>query len=221
MIVAPENVVQLVFNEAGLLPAVAQNIDSGEVLMVAWMNQRAVLETLARRRAVFWSRSRRQLWEKGEQSGHSLELVAAHADCDRDTLLLLVRPRGPACHEGTLTCFADQPLTHRPLAFLGELETVIDQRLAANDQSSYTASLAAQGTRRIAQKVGEEGLEVALAAAAGTRSELLGEAADLLFHLAVLLRHRGATLQEVVDLLQQRHAQRSPLGTQPPDGSPR
>lgn len=208
MIVERDNIGQIAFNEAGLLPAVAQDVDSGEVLMLAWMNREALEQSLARSRAVFWSRSRRQLWEKGEQSGHTLDLLEIHADCDRDTLLLLVRPRGPACHEGTLSCFADRPLTNRPLSFLTRLETVIGERLAAGDPSSYTARLVASGTRRIAQKVGEEGLEVALASAAGTREELVSEAADLMFHLAVLLRNGQASLQDVADELQRRHEAR-------------
>lgn len=209
MIIDNENLGQLAFNEAGLLPAVAQDLSSGEVLMVAWMTVEALRQSLLRRRAVFWSRSRQCLWEKGEQSGNTLELIEIHADCDRDTLLLLVRPRGPACHEGTLTCFADRPLTRRPLSFLARLERVIEQRLTDNDASSYTAKLVAEGRRRLAQKVGEEGLEVALAAAAGTRQELVGEAADLLFHLTVLLRDGGASLQDVADELQRRHDARN------------
>lgn len=210
MIIAADNLTQLRFNESGLLPVVAQNIDTGEVLMVAWMNAEALQQTLARRRAVFWSRSRQKLWEKGEQSGNTLELIDMHTDCDRDTLLLLVRPRGPACHEGTLTCFADRPLTRRPLEFLGELEAIIAKRLSdPNPAASYTAKLAAAGSLRIAQKVGEEGLEVALAAAAGTRESLISESADLLFHLVLLLRQQGGSLQDVVDELQQRHTQRT------------
>jgi len=209
VIIDNENLGQLAFNEAGLLPAVAQDLSSGEVLMVAWMTVEALRQSLLRRRAVFWSRSRQCLWEKGEQSGNTLELLEIHADCDRDTLLLLVRPRGPACHEGTLTCFADRPLTRRPLSFLARLERVIEQRLTDNDPSSYTAKLVAEGRRRLAQKVGEEGLEVALAAAAGTRQELVGEAADLLFHLTVLLRDGGASLQDVADELERRHDARN------------
>jgi len=209
VIIDNENLGQLAFNEAGLLPAVAQDLSSGEVLMVAWMTVEALRQSLLRRRAVFWSRSRQCLWEKGEQSGNTLELIEIHADCDRDTLLLLVRPRGPACHEGTLTCFADRPLTRRPLSFLARLERVIEQRLTDNDPSSYTAKLVAEGRRRLAQKVGEEGLEVALAAAAGTRQELVGEAADLLFHLTVLLRDGGASLQDVADELERRHDARN------------
>jgi len=221
VILEPRTLEQLAFNEAGLLPAVAQDIDSGEVLMVAWMNLEAVRETLVRRRAVFWSRRRQRLWEKGEQSGHTLELVEVHADCDRDTLLLLVRAQGPACHEGTLSCFADRPLTRRSLGFFSALEAVIDERLAAEDPASYTRRLVAAGRRRIAQKVGEEGVEVALAAAAGSRDELVGEAADLLFHLAVLLRDADASLQDVADELQRRHAARSTARQATSDTAPR
>lgn len=208
MLINRENLSELVFDSAGLITAVAQDQRSGEVLMVAWMTREAVETTLQRQRAVFWSRSRQRLWEKGEESGNTLDLVAMHADCDRDTLLLLVRPRGPACHEGTLTCFADEALVSEKLSFLLELEAVIEQRIAAPSDSSYTARLHAEGARRIAQKVGEEGVEVALAATSGDRAEVLSESADLLFHLAVLLKTSGLSLQDVAAELKGRHAAR-------------
>ncbi|MBU6379458.1 MAG: bifunctional phosphoribosyl-AMP cyclohydrolase/phosphoribosyl-ATP diphosphatase HisIE [Gammaproteobacteria bacterium] len=216
MIITDDNAGELVFGADGLLPAVAQDVHSGEVLMLAWMNSSALQATLQRRRAVFWSRSRQRLWEKGETSGHTLELVACHADCDRDTLLLLVVPRGPACHTGTLTCFADGPLTHAGrLGFVAELETIIAGRIDAARQlesggasepaKSYTARLYAEGPKRIAQKVGEEGVETALAAVAGSDSELLSEAADLVYHLTVCLQARGLTLADVAAELRRRH----------------
>ena len=194
----------------GLLPAIAQHAATGEVLMLAWMNAQALRETFARNRAVFYSRSRAALWEKGETSGNTLQLRGVHVDCDRDTLLLLVDPVGPACHTGTATCFGDQPLTGAaPLAFLGTLERVIAQRIAAGDEGSYTAKLHAGGLRRMAQKVGEEGLEVALAATGEPDAGLLGEAADLLFHLEVLLHARGLALADVVRVLEARHRERA------------
>jgi phosphoribosyl-ATP pyrophosphohydrolase/phosphoribosyl-AMP cyclohydrolase len=194
----------------GLLPAIAQHAASGEVLMLAWMNREALRETFARKRAVFYSRSRARLWEKGETSGHTLQLLGVHVDCDRDTLLLLVDPVGPACHTGTATCFGDQPLSAAaPLAFLGTLGRIIAQRIAAGADGSYTAKLHAGGLRRMAQKVGEEGLEVALAATGEPDDALLGEAADLLFHLEVLLQARGLALADVVRTLEARHRERS------------
>ena len=194
----------------GLLPAVAQHAATGEVLMLAWMNAQALRETFARNRAVFYSRSRAALWEKGETSGNTLQLRGVHVDCDRDTLLLLVDPVGPACHTGTATCFGDQPLTGAaPLAFLGTLERVIAQRIAAGADASYTAKLHASGLRRMAQKVGEEGLEVALAATGEPDAGLLGEAADLLFHQEVLLHARGLALADVVRVLEARHRERA------------
>jgi phosphoribosyl-ATP pyrophosphohydrolase/phosphoribosyl-AMP cyclohydrolase len=194
----------------GLLPAIAQHATSGEVLMLAWMNREALRETFTRNRAVFFSRSRASLWEKGETSGHTLQLIGVHVDCDRDTLLLLVDPVGPACHTGTATCFGDRPLTAAaPLGFLGTLERIIAQRIAAGADGSYTAKLHASGLRRMAQKVGEEGLEVALAATGEPDGALLGEAADLLFHLEVLLQARGLGLADAVRTLEDRHRERS------------
>jgi len=191
----------------GLLPAVIQHAATGAVLMLGYMNREALRETLSRRRVVFFSRSKQRLWEKGETSGHSLELAEIRTDCDRDTLLVTAWPQGPVCHLGTATCFGDEPLTvGERLAFLGTLEGVIAQRIAERPEGSYTARLFAQGPKRIAQKVGEEGLEVALAAAAETDDKVIAESADLLFHLLVLLKSRGLPLARVVAELQSRHA---------------
>lgn len=187
----------------GLLPAIVQHADTGAVLMLAWMNREALRATLAERRVIFFSRSRAQLWEKGATSGNALDLVAIHADCDRDALLVLARPRGPVCHLGTRTCFGDEPL-----AFLARLEDVIAERAARDVPGSYTARLLAGGPRRVAQKVGEEAVEVAIAAAAGTDDEVVGESADLLFHLLVLLRARGLSLTRVIGELEARHERR-------------
>lgn len=201
----------------GLVPAIVQHAVSGAVLMLGYMNREALTATLERGRAVFYSRSRQRLWEKGETSGHRLTVVAMRADCDADTLLLSVLPDGPVCHTGTLTCFGDEPLAAaESLSFLSTLQQIIDDRIAGAGRSpdaagtSYTARLHAAGTQRMAQKVGEEGLEVALAAVAQGEGELIGESADLLFHLLVLLRARKLTLQSVVAELQRRHAASSP-----------
>ncbi|HTV77986.1 MAG TPA: bifunctional phosphoribosyl-AMP cyclohydrolase/phosphoribosyl-ATP diphosphatase HisIE [Steroidobacteraceae bacterium] len=191
----------------GLLPAIVQDADSGAVLMLGYMNAAALAATQARGRVVFFSRSRQRLWEKGETSGHALEVEAIRTDCDADTLLITARPHGPTCHEGTVTCFGDAPLTGASrLGFLAELARIIEQRRGEPPDRSYTAKLFAGGARRMAQKVGEEGVEVALAAVAETDDKLIGESADLLFHLMVLLRSRDLGLDDVVRELAARHA---------------
>jgi phosphoribosyl-ATP pyrophosphohydrolase/phosphoribosyl-AMP cyclohydrolase len=191
---------------AGLLPAVVQHATTGAVLMLGYMNRDALRATLERRRVVFFSRSKQRLWEKGESSGHFLDLIDIIADCDADTLLVTAMPSGPVCHTGTLTCFGDQPRTRaEKLAFLGVLQDVIEARATAAPESSYTARLLTEGPKRIAQKVGEEGLETALAAVIESDDSLIGEVADLLFHVSVLLRSRGLTLEQVVDELARRH----------------
>ena len=189
----------------GLLPAIVQDAFDGRVLMQAYMNPEALAQTLDTGAVTFWSRSREKLWTKGETSGNSLRLVSAHADCDNDCLLVLAEPRGPTCHRETDTCFdARQPV--RPqLAFIAALERVVAQREADRPEGSYTTQLFEAGVKRIAQKVGEEGVETALAAVAGDREELSNEVADLLYHLLVLLRASGLSVQDVVQTLESRH----------------
>ena len=195
---------------AGLLPAIVQDAGSGAVLMLGYMNPQALAETRATGRVTFWSRSKGRLWTKGETSGHFLRLVCIAADCDGDTLLILAQPSGPACHRGTATCWGE----HAPrsdaqqIAFLGTLQRVIAQRIAARPPGSYTAKLLAEGTRRIAQKVGEEGLELALAAVAQSDAEVIGEAADLLYHTLLLLEVKGLSLSRIVAELEARHTER-------------
>lgn len=192
----------------GILPAIIQHAETGAVLMLGYMSREALCETLSRRRVVFFSRSRQRLWEKGETSGHTLELIAVRTDCDRDALLVTALPRGPVCHLDTATCFGDDsPLACNRVAFLAALEGVIAQRIADRPEGSYTARLYAEGPRRMAQKVGEEGLEVALAAVAQSERELIAESADLLYHLLLLLASRGLRLEHVVAELESRHAQ--------------
>jgi phosphoribosyl-ATP pyrophosphohydrolase/phosphoribosyl-AMP cyclohydrolase len=165
--------------------------------------------TLARRRVVFYSRSRQCLWEKGETSGHTLALAQVRTDCDRDALLVTALPTGPVCHLDTAACFGDDaPTAAGRLAFLGTLEAVIARRMADRPEGSYTARLHAEGPKRIAQKVGEEGLEVALAAVAESDEKLIGECADLVYHLLLLLASRGLRLERVVTELESRHAGR-------------
>ncbi len=193
----------------GLLPAVVQHAGSGAVLMVGYMNREALRETLSGGRVVFFSRSRNRLWMKGESSGHHLHVVSVSRDCDADTLLVLADPQGPVCHLGTPTCFADQPPTDaQRLAFLTDLERVIARRIAEKPEGSYTARLFAEGRNRLAQKIGEEGVEVALAAVAEDDAKLLGECADLLYHLLLMLKSRNLSLDQVVNELWSRHRQR-------------
>ncbi|HET9475496.1 MAG TPA: bifunctional phosphoribosyl-AMP cyclohydrolase/phosphoribosyl-ATP diphosphatase HisIE [Steroidobacteraceae bacterium] len=190
----------------GLVPAIVQDTDTGAVLMLAYMNREALEQTLARKRAVFYSRSRQRLWEKGETTGHTLEVVDVVADCDSDTLLISARPRGPACHNGTLTCFGDEPRSAATgISFLARLEGVIAQRATEKPEDSYTAKLLDKGVARVAQKVGEEGVEVALAGVGADEGKVIEESADLLFHLLVLLRARGLSLTQVVGKLESRH----------------
>ena len=189
----------------GLLPAIVQDAFDGRVLMQAYMNREALAWTLDNKSVTFWSRSRSELWTKGETSGNTLELVELHSDCDGDCLLVLARPAGPSCHTGTDTCFdTSHPVTPR-LAFLAQLERVIAKRYEDRPEGSYTTRLFDAGVKRIAQKVGEEGVETALAAATGDGEELKNEAADLLYHLVVLLRASGLTLDNITEVLESRH----------------
>ena len=190
----------------GLVPAIVQDADSGAVLMLAYMNREALEQTLSRGRAVFFSRSKQRLWEKGETTGHTLDVVGVALDCDCDTLLVTARPRGPACHNGTVTCFGDEPQTAATaMGFLAKLEGVIAQRASEKPDASYTAKLLAKGINKVAQKVGEEGVETALAGVNESDDKLVEESADLVYHLLVLLRARGLKLEQVVRQLEARH----------------
>jgi phosphoribosyl-ATP pyrophosphohydrolase/phosphoribosyl-AMP cyclohydrolase len=195
---------------AGLLPAVVQHARTGELLMLAYMNRAALRSTLADGRATFYSRSRNELWTKGASSGNYLEVVAVSADCDRDAILVQAVPAGPVCHTGLPTCFPQAAKCDvESLAFLIRLEKVIADRIARRPDGSYTARLSAEGPRRIAQKVAEEGFELALAAATGDDAEVRAEAADLLYHLTLLLTERGLPLAAVIEELERRHADRT------------
>jgi phosphoribosyl-ATP pyrophosphohydrolase/phosphoribosyl-AMP cyclohydrolase len=184
----------------GLLPAIVQDAATRRVLMLGYMDRAALEATLASGKVTFYSRSRARLWMKGETSGHTLELVSIVTDCDSDTLLVQATPNGPTCHRGTTSCFTDAPSD-----FLAELDALIAKRHAERPQGSYTTKLFDDGIRRIAQKIGEEGVETALAAVVQDDAALLGEAADLLYHLTVLLHARGLALNDVVDVLRERH----------------
>ena len=186
--------------QAGLLPAVVQHADTLKVLMVGYMDRAALEATLGTGHVTFFSRSRQRPWTKGESSGHFLDLVAIQADCDRDTLLVQARPHGPTCHLGRDSCFAAAPGD-----FLAELDALVATRERERPPGSYTTRLFDDGVRAIAQKVGEEGVETALAAVVQDDAALCGEAADLLFHLQVLLRARGLSLDHAVAVLRDRH----------------
>lgn len=185
----------------GLLPAIIQDATTQRVLMLGYMNREALAATLESRRVTFFSRSKARLWMKGESSGDVLDLVSLEVDCDADTLLVQAVPRGPTCHLGRVSCFPDAPGN-----FLAELDALIATRERERPEGSYTTKLFEAGTRRIAQKVGEEGVETALAAVAQDEAALLGEAGDLIYHLIVLLRARGLGLADAVELLRSRHA---------------
>lgn len=186
--------------QGGLLPAVVQDVSNGRVLMLGYMNLEALTATIETGQVTFWSRSKERLWTKGETSGNVLALVKMETDCDRDALLVTARPDGPTCHLGQVSCFAEAPAD-----FLAELDAIIREREIDRPEGSYTAKLFNSGTKGIAQKVGEEGVETALAAVVEDDAALSGEAADLLYHLAVLLRSRGLSVHDVVGVLQERH----------------
>jgi len=186
----------------GLLPAIVQDARDGRVLMLGYMNAAALEKSLDSGKVTFFSRSKQRLWTKGETSGNVLELTGINSDCDHDTLLVQAIPHGPTCHTGTETCFGDTELP--PIGLLAQLEQVISDRANSPGSSSYTASLLEKGVERCAQKVGEEGVEVALAAVSGNREQLNNEAADLLYHLLVCLRAAGSNLDQVLAVLSTR-----------------
>ncbi|MEG3753438.1 bifunctional phosphoribosyl-AMP cyclohydrolase/phosphoribosyl-ATP diphosphatase HisIE [Psychromonas arctica] len=187
-----------------LMPVIVQNQVSGKVLMLGYVNEESLAATLESGKMTFFSRTKQRLWCKGEQSGNFLNVVEISSDCDNDTLLAIVNPIGPTCHLGNETCFKNEQ--EPSLSFISDLEQVIKSRKGADPKSSYTASLYARGTKRISQKVGEEGVEVALAAMAKDMDELTCESADLLYHLTVLLQNEGLSLADVAAKLAERHS---------------
>ena len=190
----------------GLIPAIVQDSLDGRVLMQGFMSTDALEVTLETGKVAFWSRSRQEIWIKGETSGNTLDLVDIHPDCDGDSLLIRARPEGPTCHLGKDSCYDDEEGKVMPeLAFLAQLECLISQRNEDRPEGSYTSKLLNTGIKRIAQKVGEEGVETALAAVAGEDEELLNESADLLYHLLVLLCSRKLELGSLVEVLKSRH----------------
>jgi phosphoribosyl-ATP pyrophosphohydrolase/phosphoribosyl-AMP cyclohydrolase len=188
----------------GMLPCVVQHAISGKLLMQGYMNLVALQKTLETNTVTFFSRSKQRLWTKGESSGHFLQLVEISADCDQDALLALADPIGPTCHTGAESCWFNG--SSADFTFIAELERMLAARKEAAPESSYTARLYKKGIKRIAQKVGEEGVETALAATVEDTEELKNEAADLLYHLMVLLQASDLSLQDVIGVLRERHA---------------
>jgi len=186
-----------------LLPAIVQDALSGKVLMQGYMDQDALAKTLETGKVTFFSRSKQRLWTKGETSGNTLDLVSVACDCDQDSLLVLANPNGPTCHTGVESCWFEGNTP--AFTFLADLERVLAARKDADPKSSYTASLYNKGIKRIAQKVGEEGVETALAATVHDKEELKNEAADLLYHLTVLLQASDMSLNDALNVLRERH----------------
>ncbi|MEZ5499579.1 MAG: bifunctional phosphoribosyl-AMP cyclohydrolase/phosphoribosyl-ATP diphosphatase HisIE [Steroidobacteraceae bacterium] len=192
----------------GLVPAITRDAVSGELLMLGFMNREALEATIELGQAVFYSRTRGKLWKKGETSGHVMDVVEVRLDCDDDTLLFDVVPSGPVCHRGAATCFDDGRPGARSAMFLNVLENIIARRIAAPDENSYTQRLYCEGVKRIAQKVGEEAVELAIAASSGDDSAVVAESADLLYHLLVLIKARNLTLENIIEELEARHQNR-------------
>lgn len=190
----------------GMIPAIIQHKISGEVLMLGYMNAEALEVTQQTGHVTFWSRTKNRLWTKGETSGHFLQVESITADCDNDSLLVLAIPEGPTCHTGTSSCFSPAA---SDWTFLYQLEQLLASRKSADPDSSYTASLYARGTKRIAQKVGEEGVETALAATVNDRFELKNEASDLVYHLLVLLQDQELDFSTVINNLRERHQKKA------------
>ena len=192
----------------GLLPAIVQDRRSGRLLMLGYMSREAVEATLDSGFATFFSRSKQRLWQKGETSGNTLHVRSLFADCDGDALLLLADAQGPTCHTGTASCFGEE--ANGGAGWLCDLARIVEQRAASGDDTSYTRRLLAEGVPRIAQKVGEEGVEVALAAVTRGRDGCAEEAADLMYHLTVLMQALGLEWDEVMSVLRSRHSVSSP-----------
>lgn len=187
----------------GLVPAIVQDSSTLKVLMMGYMNEEAYKKSLESGKVTFWSRSRQCIWTKGETSGNFLLLESMSADCDADTILVMARPKGPACHKGTTTCWGEDVPEHR--GFIRELEKVIQGRYEQMPEGSYTTSLFRKGTPRMAQKVGEEAVETVIEAMKGDKERLIYEASDLIYHLLVLLTSQGLGIEDLEKELQSRH----------------
>ncbi|MBU2872283.1 bifunctional phosphoribosyl-AMP cyclohydrolase/phosphoribosyl-ATP diphosphatase HisIE [Colwellia sp. E2M01] len=204
MIVTLDNVKDLAWEKMdNLLPAIIQDAATGAVLMQGFMDVEALTATLNTSKATFFSRSKQRLWMKGESSGNTLDVTQVLADCDKDCLLIAANPNGPTCHLNTTSCFPEEQLSQQN--FLSHLERFVDKRASDPIEESYTARLLSRGTNKVAQKVGEEGVEVVIAALAETKDDFLGECADLFYHTLVLLKDQKIELSEVMEVLQKRH----------------
>ncbi|RZS93733.1 bifunctional phosphoribosyl-AMP cyclohydrolase/phosphoribosyl-ATP diphosphatase HisIE [Aquimarina brevivitae] len=191
-------------NNDGLIPAIIQDAETKNVLMLGYMNEEAYTKTLEIKKVTFYSRSKQRLWTKGEESGNFLQLVDIKNDCDQDTLLVSVEPKGPTCHKGSDTCWNES--NEQTFGFLSQLETIIKSRKEnQEDEKSYVASLFRKGINKVAQKVGEEAVEVVIEAKDNNEELFLNESADLLFHYLILLQAKGYTLKDIVAVLQSRH----------------
>lgn len=186
----------------GLVPVIIQDNSTGKVLMLGYMNNEAYEKTIAEGRVTFFSRSKNRLWTKGEESGNHLQLVSHSIDCDGDALLFKVNPTGPVCHTGTDTCWSESNVSSD---FLDHLEQVIRSRISGTDQQSYVKSLVGKGINKVAQKVGEEAVELVIEAMRDDNEDFLNEAADLLFHYLLLINTKGYNLEDVKKVLQERH----------------
>ena len=188
----------------GLIPAIIQDNDTQKVLMLGFMNKEAYEKTMETGKVTFFSRTKNRLWTKGEESGNFLHVVSVKADCDNDTLLIMVHPEGPVCHKGTDTCWGDK--NEQDIMFLKELQDFIDRRRQEMPEKSYTTSLFNSGVNKMAQKVGEEAVETILEACNGTDERLIYEGADLLYHLIVLLTYKGYRIEDLARELKERHS---------------
>ena len=186
----------------GLVPAIIQDVSTGDVLMLGYMNKESLTQTYTSKKVTFFSRSKQRLWVKGESSGNELSLVSIAVDCDQDTLLVKSHPIGPTCHTGSQTCFGERGFSS--ISFLAELEKTIQSRKEQKVDYSYTSRLFNDGINKIAQKVGEEGVETVIAGLAEDDASLIGEASDLIYHLIVLLTERNLTLNDIVTELKKR-----------------
>jgi phosphoribosyl-ATP pyrophosphohydrolase/phosphoribosyl-AMP cyclohydrolase len=191
-------------NNDGLVPAIIQDANTKNILMLGYMNEDALKVTQSTKKVTFFSRTKKRLWTKGEESGNFLNLVDIKIDCDNDTLLIQANPEGPTCHKGTDTCWAED--NHQSFGFLTQLESIInDRKTNSKPDESYVASLFSKGINKIAQKVGEEAVEVVIEAKDSNTELFLNESADLLFHYLILLQAKGFSLNDVVEILRKRH----------------
>lgn len=200
-----KNIQTIDFNKSpdGLIPVVIQNHATLQVLMLGYMNKEALEQTLQTKKVTFFSRSKQRLWVKGETSENYLLLKDIFIDCDQDTILIMAKPCGPTCHTGSVSCFSEQKLSG--LGHIGMVDDVIQERIANPTENSYTYKLISRGLNKVAQKVGEEAVEVVIAALAETREEYLGEMTDLIYHSLVLLHAQGMNLDDVAEVIAERH----------------